>query len=151
MYVYIYVCIYYLSLRSHFSSSQQDKLVRDFLQLADHLVSKAILYFQMMSTADAQMVQSLSDAQMQVASIHGYRPSMVLKVQGMIDEANKGVLAPNTALEDIWAYLLDAKVVKTMHLQVDEVGCHPGNRGKLGLNPHNVRRNAERLTRWAST
>ena len=73
--------------------------------------------------------------------IHGYPPNLVVEVQSIIDQANKGQVPVNTALEDIWQKLSDLKITRTMTMMVDNVMCHPCNRGKLGLNGHNVHRN----------
>jgi len=88
---------------------------------------------------------SLTDEQKSAARIHGYSAELVIKVQSMIDSALKGELAPNTAYENIWEDLLAAQIVKVGVLNVDEVGCHPCNRGKLGLNGHNVQRNGHEV------
>ena len=58
------------------------------------------------------MVNQLSAEQQQVMHVHGYDQQLLLKGQGLIDRANKGELAPITALEDMWQMLVDAEAAK---------------------------------------
>ena len=50
---------------------------------------------------------------MQYAAVHGYSRALVDQVQAMLDQANRGKVAPNTALEDICQLLMAReKIVK---------------------------------------
>lgn len=89
----------------------------------------------------------LTDEQKKAQSIHGYATALVIEVQWLIELANKGLVAPNTALEDIWELCEKAGIVKSMMLNTDEIACHPCNRGKLGLNGYNVHRNGREVDR----
>ncbi len=62
-------------------------------------------------------------------------------IQDILDKANDHLIAPITAYNDIWDILLEQNIVKTVTLQVDQMGCHMSNRGTLGLNGHNVHKN----------
>ncbi len=89
--------------------------------------------------------QMLTEEQRQMQSIHGYPSSVVIQVQNLIDQANKGEIAPLTAYEDIWVILYDLHICKEAVLNVDDVACHPCNRERLGLNGYNVHRNGNEV------
>ena len=79
--------------------------------------------------------------------IHGLPLDLVLEVQSLIDAANKGDAPPVTALEDIWE-ICEARVpgCKSDHvLMFEEIGCHPSNRAKQGLNGHNAHKNGKTI------
>ena len=82
---------------------------------------------------------------METHHAHGYAAQLVFDVQSLIDATNKGTMAPCTAYEDISAMLSEHGIVKEKVLQVDELGVHPSNRGRLGLNGHNVHRNGHEV------
>ena len=82
-----------------------------------------------------------------LAHAHGYAAQLVHDVQAIIDDTNRGGIAPNTAYEDISSMLTEHGIVKDKVLQVDELGVHPSNRGRLGLNGHNVHRNGHGVDR----
>ena len=88
---------------------------------------------------------NFTDEQKHAQQIHGYSTVLVMNIQSILDRANKGEVPPITAYEDIWAILLDQKIVKEIDLPVDEIGCHPSNRGQLGLNGFNVHRNGREI------
>ena len=78
-------------------------------------------------------------------ALHGYPQALVVQVQALIDSANRGESPPNTVLEDICQILTDQKIMKEMHLNVDEVMIDMTNRGSLGVNAHNVHRNGNQV------
>ncbi len=80
-----------------------------------------------------------------LAHAHGYAAQLVDDVQAIIDATNRGEIAPNTAYEDISSMLTEHGIVEDKILQVDELGVHPSNRGRLGLNGHNVHRNGHEV------
>lgn len=88
---------------------------------------------------------ALTAEQLSVLNLHGYPASLVMEVQSLIDAANKGDLAPNTALGDIWSILESRNICKEEILNVDAIACHPCNRGKLGLNGYNVHKNIHQV------
>ena len=80
-----------------------------------------------------------------LANAHGYSGQLLHDVQHIIDAVNRGELAPNIAHGDTSAMLTEHGIVKNKVLQVDELGVHPSNRGRLGLNGHNVHRNGHEV------
>ena len=84
---------------------------------------------------------TLSADQLKAQSVHGIPTKIILHVQDLIDQANNGTLAPNTALEDIAEICLEEGLLKEETFPVDDFMCHPCNRSKLGLNGSNVHKN----------
>ena len=80
-----------------------------------------------------------------LAALHGYPPELVKDIQDIIDAANLGTLAPNTALADIEEILKDKHIVRLVDLHPDEIACHPDNRGSFGLNAYNVHKNGAEI------
>ena len=82
---------------------------------------------------------------MQFMALHGHPQALVVQVQALIDSANRGESPPNTVLEDICQILTDQKIMKEMHLNVDEVMIDMTSRGSFGVNAHNVHRNGNQV------
>ena len=79
------------------------------------------------------------------ATVHGYPQALVDKIDSLIAGAIGGGEAPITAFENISDELMMLGHVKKRMLQVDEVACHPCNRGTLGLNGHNCHKNGNEI------
>ena len=68
------------------------------------------------------------------------------KIQSLIDDANKGAMAPNTAYEDISQILIAEGIVKDdVLINPDDMLVHPKNRESLRVNAYNVHKNGNQV------
>ena len=58
---------------------------------------------------------------------------------------NNGEMPTNTAYEDLCELLMQNHLASEQTLSALKVGCHPCNRGSLGLNGHNVHKNGHSM------
>ena len=79
------------------------------------------------------------------SAVHGYPQALVDEIDKEIGSSIKGSEAPITVFENICDKLISLGIVKRRVLKVDEVACHPCNRGTLGLNGHNCHRNGNEI------
>ena len=77
--------------------------------------------------------------------VHGYPAALVESIDKQIESSISGGMAPITVFENICDELIHLGIVKRRVLQVDEVACHPCNRGTLGLNGHDCHRNGNEI------
>ena len=77
-----------------------------------------------------------------MSKFHGVSPDVVAMGQEIIDKCNKGIIAPNTANEDFFDFLVEHHLAFVEDgVSVDRIMVHMSNRGSLGLNAHNVHKN----------
>ena len=98
------------------------------------------------------LLQARAPSNMTAPIDHGFKTEVVKEIQDTIDATLAGKAAPITVFDDIVERGVVLGFVKqNVHLNPDDLLCHPCNRGTLGVNGWNAQKNGNEIAKAGVT